>query len=147
LLIAGDGAKLSEIAAQVHRLGLERAVELPGWVEPDEVPALLARASLVVVPSRWREAFGLVALQAAFAARPVVATRVGGLEEVVEDAATGLLVPREDASAMAHAILALLDDPARARALGGRARDRALQRFSWAAHLDAYDALYARLAA
>jgi glycosyltransferase involved in cell wall biosynthesis len=48
---------------------------------------------------------------------------------------------------MAQAILALLDDPARARALGGRARDRALERFSWVAHLDAYDALYARLAA
>lgn len=146
LLIAGDGAEHAAVADRVRDLGLDGAVELPGWVDPDDVPALLARAAVVVVPSRWREAFGLAALQAALAARPVVATRVGGLAEVVEDGATGTLVPNEDADAMARAILSLLDDPERARRLGEHARERALARFSWPAYLDAYDELYARLA-
>jgi glycosyltransferase involved in cell wall biosynthesis len=70
---------------------------------------------------------------------------VGGLAEIVENGSTGVLVPNEDAGAMARAILALLDDPARARAIGERARERALERFSWAAHLDAYDELYRRI--
>jgi glycosyltransferase involved in cell wall biosynthesis len=147
LVIAGDGAEHVEIEAQARRLGLDGAVELPGWVDPDDVPALLARASVVVVPSRWREAFGLVALQAALAARPVVGTRVGGLVEIVEDGSTGILVPNEDAGGMSAAILALLDDPERARAIGDHARERALERFSWPSHLDAYDELYGRLGA
>ncbi len=138
LLIGGDGAEHVRLGEQVRRLGLEKVVELPGWIEPDDVPALLQCASVVVVPSRWREAFGLVALQAALGARPVVATNVGGLAEVVEDGTTGLLVESEDPDAMARAILVVLEDPCRARALGERARERALERFSWAAHLDAY---------
>lgn len=146
LVIAGDGAERLALVERAAALGLADAVELPGWVEPDAVPGLLARAALVVVPSRWREAFGLVALQAALAARPVVATRVGGLAEVVADGETGVLVPNEDVDALADAIVRVLADPDEARATGERARERALARFSWQAHLDAYDALYARLA-
>jgi glycogen(starch) synthase len=147
LMIAGDGAEHGPLLDRARALGLGGSVELPGWVDPDDVPGLLARAALVVVPSRWREAFGLVALQAALAARPVVATRVGGLAEVVEDGATGTLVPNEDAAAMAGAMLDLLKDTGRARELGERARERALARFSWRVHLDAYDDLYAKLVA
>ena len=56
---------------------------------------------------------------------------------MVEDGTTGLLVESEDPNAMARAILLVLEDPRRARTLGERARERALERFSWAAHLDA----------
>ncbi len=147
LLIAGDGAERSILAERAVALGLERVVELPGWIDPDAVPALIGRAALVVVPSRWREAFGLVALQAALGARPVVATRMGGLAEVVEDGVTGTLVPNESPDALAAAILDSLADPASAREVGAQARERALTRFSWEAHLTAYDSLYARVAA
>jgi glycogen(starch) synthase len=147
LVVAGDGGERAALAARARELGVESAVELPGWLETKDIPALLACAAVVVVPSRWREAFGLAALQAGFAGRPVVATDVGGLPEIVEDGATGVLVPPDDAEAVAAAVLTLLDSPERAAALGRRARERALERFSWSAHLDAYDALYRRVAA
>jgi glycosyltransferase involved in cell wall biosynthesis len=79
-------------------------------------------------------------------ARPIVAARAGALEEVVVDGQTGLLVEREDPSALAAAITRLLAHPDEAAALGERARVSALARFGWTAHVDAFDDLYRRLA-
>jgi glycogen(starch) synthase len=110
---------------------------VPGWINA---------ATLLVVPSRWKEAFGLVALQAAQQARPVVGSRVGGLPEVVLHEETGLLVEREDPEALARAVLRLLADPTLAIRLGEGGRSRAAQHFSWTAHLDSFSKLYARLA-
>jgi glycosyltransferase involved in cell wall biosynthesis len=105
----------------------------------------MAQATLVVVPSRV-EGFGLVALEAAMMGRPVVATNVGGLPEVVQHEATGLIVDADDMGAFVRAIERLLDDPSAAREMGARARERALGRFAWPQHVGAYDALYRRLA-
>jgi glycogen(starch) synthase len=78
-------------------------------------------------------------------ARPIVATRVGGLPEVVVHGETGLLVESENSDALAEAILFLLNHPDTARKLGGAARDRAQIVFNWERHVDAYDALYQKL--
>jgi hypothetical protein len=110
-------------------LGIGDAVVFPGRVAPAEVLGLLDAASLVLVPSR-AETFGLVAIEAALMQRPVVASRVGGLREVVADGLTGLLVPADDAGAMAEAAIALLGDEARCRRLGMAARARAQVLFS-----------------
>ena len=146
LVIAGDGPERAGLIAEAERLGLGGAVELPGWVVPELVPELLARASVVAMPSRWREAFGLVALQAALAARPVVASRVGGIPEIVANGLTGLLVEPDDPEALAAALSLLLADPPRAAALGRAGRERALERFDPDAYVDAHDRLYASLA-
>ena len=69
-------------------LGVADGLELLGWVEPSRLPHVLAEGSVVLMPSRWEEAFGLVALEAALVGRPVVATRGGGLPEVVDDGVT-----------------------------------------------------------
>jgi glycosyltransferase involved in cell wall biosynthesis len=90
---------------------------------------LLNDVTLVLVPSRY-EAFGLTALEAAQMARPVVATRVGGLPEVVVDGKTGLLVEPDDPVALARAIVTLLQDRGRAERLGRAARERARHAFS-----------------
>jgi glycosyltransferase involved in cell wall biosynthesis len=145
LLIAGDGPERSRLEALAGRLGLAPAVEFLGWVPPDDVPGLIRSATAVVIPSGV-EAFGLVALQAAQLARPVVATRVGGLPEVVMDGETGLLVEPGDLAALTTAIAALLSDPARARAMGEAARLRARDVFGWEQHVAAYERLYQRLA-
>ena len=89
----------------------------------DDVPALLAQAAVVVVPSR-SEGLGLSALEAMAAGKPVVASAVGGLREVVIHEETGLLVPPEDPAALAAALKSLLSAPERARKMGeaGRAR-------------------------
>jgi glycogen(starch) synthase len=142
LVLAGDGAVRPELEQLAAALGLSAAVEFVGTVAPDDVPALIDAASLVVVPSRWDEPFGLVALEAALMARPVVAARVGGLAEVVEHGVTGLLVEREDPEALADAVIRLLEDPAAADRMALRARERARQRFSWARCVDEYEQLY-----
>ena len=85
----------------------------------------ISTASVVVVPSRTIEGFSLVALEAAHLARPVVASRVGGLPETIEDGRTGVLVPSDDADLLAGEIGHLLADHARAVGMGEQARRRA----------------------
>ena len=145
LVVAGAGPALPELQALISSCGLQEHVRLLGWVEPEQVPALINTATLVLVPSRWREAFGLVALQGASQARPVVAARVGGLPEVVADGETGLLVPKEEPAALAEAVLKLLAEPELAIRLGEQGRRRAGERFGWQTHLDAFGKLYRQL--
>ena len=91
--------------------GLADAVNFPGRV--GDVAWWLRRADVVVHPARW-EGFGLALLEAMLCARPVVATAVSSIPEIVADGETGLLVPPEDPAALAEAVTVLLDDPARA---------------------------------
>lgn len=144
LAIGGDGPARAALERLAGELGVAGAVDFLGWLAPDAVEAALDEAALVVVPSRWDEPFGLVALEAAMRARPVVATRVGGLAEAVEDGTTGLLVERDDADALAAAILRLLADRPLADRLAAAARDRAAARFAWDDCVAAYERLYAR---
>ena len=144
LVIAGDGPVRGELEQQAAELGLNEAVHFAGWIAPDEVPALINTATLVVMPSR-REAFGLVALQAALMARPVVAARVGGLPEIVAHGETGWLVEKEDSSALAETIADLLAHYDTAVQMGRSARRRAQGLFGWERCVDAYEALYQKL--
>ena len=145
LVLAGDGTARPALERQAGDLGLLDRIEFPGWIRPDEIPALLNSSTLVLLPSRWQEAFGLVALQAAQMARPVVATRVGGIPEVVAHGETGLLVEPEDPESLGQAVAELLANPARAAAMGEVARARAARLFSFTTHAEAYDRLYRRL--
>jgi glycogen(starch) synthase len=144
LLIAGDGPERASLARRAASLGLGESVEFLGWISPNETHELVARASIVIIPSRL-EGFGLVALEAALMARPVIATNVGGLPEVVQDETTGVLIPCDDAGATAAAIQSLLENPERGRTLGRAGRARALSRFSAERHADEWDALYRRV--
>jgi starch synthase len=96
----------------------------------DAVAQLYARASAFVLPS-VREPFGLAFLEAMSFGLPCIGTRVEAIPEVIEDGATGLLVPPCDAQALARAMLALLDDPARGRRMGEAGRARVAERFGW----------------
>jgi len=142
LVIAGEGAARPDLEALAAAVDLSACTRFVGFVAPERVPHLLNDASLVVVPSRWNEPFGLVALEAALMARPVIATRVGGLSEVVEDGRTGLLVERDDLEGLAACMSRLLAAPTMADALGAAARARAIERFSWPRCVDEYEALY-----
>ena len=145
LTIAGDGPARQDLEAQARRLGIEQAVRFTGWVSPDDVPETINRASVVLMPSR-EESFGLVALESGLMGRPVIASRVGGLPEVVQHGETGLTVPRDDPEALAAAAVRLLRKPDRARRFGEAARERGLATFSLDRYVDQYDALYRRLA-
>jgi glycogen(starch) synthase len=145
LVIAGDGPARSALIQQANRLGLTHMVEFTGWVEPEKIPELVNTATVVIMPSRCSEAFGLVALQAAQMARPVVATRIGGLLEVVSHEETGLLVDKENSDALAEAIEFLLDHTEAAMRMGKAAQRRARKVFGWERFIDAYDILYRQL--
>jgi len=137
--VAGDGPLEAELRASVARLGLEDVVSFLGRVSP--VAPVLERAQLVVVPS-FGEGFGMVALEAIERGRPVVASDVGGLSEIVDDGRTGLLVPAGDAASLAEALVDLASDPGRAAAFGAAARVRALEVFSQDRCTDRIEALY-----
>jgi glycogen(starch) synthase len=145
MTIAGDGEARSDLQGRIQALKLGERIEIVAALEPELVPELLNRATIAVVPSR-NETFGLVALEAAIMARPVVASRVGGLPEVVADRKTGLLVEPDDGSGLAGAISSLLDDAELAVRLGRAGRRRALDVFDFERHVDAYENLFRQLA-
>lgn len=109
------------LSDMIRTRDLDERVRLVGYVP--SLPRFYAAATLAAMPS-WEEPFGLVALEAMAMARPVVATRAGGVPEFITDGEVGLLIPPRDPTALADAILRLLADPARAAAMGraGRAR-------------------------
>jgi glycosyltransferase involved in cell wall biosynthesis len=91
----------------------------------EEVMAAWRHCGIAVVPSLWPEPFGLVAVEAMASGRPVVASDMGGLSEIVENGVTGLLVPPGDPAALATAMKRLIDDPKLAADLGAAGRERA----------------------
>jgi glycogen synthase len=145
LTIAGDGPVRSELERLTRELELTNAVEFSGWINPEKIPELINRATIVVIPSRYRDPLPLVALQAAQMARPVVAARMGGLPETVIDQQTGVLFENEDSAALTEAIAFLLDHPDIAARMGEAGRRRARAVFNFERCVDAYDSLYASL--
>jgi glycosyltransferase involved in cell wall biosynthesis len=119
VVIVGDGPLEPELRRQALELGVAERIEFRGYV-PD-AGRLLPQFDVVAIPSR-SEAFSLVAAEAYAAARPVVATQVGGLRELVRDGDTGWLVPPEDPAAMARAIEAAVRDPERRERMGAAGR-------------------------
>lgn len=142
LMIAGDGSLRAELEGLARRLGLADSVEFLGWVSPTRMVTLINRCTAVVVPSRG-EGFGVIALEAALMSRPVVASNVGGLPEVLGDA--GVLVPPEDSHTLAVAILRLLGDPDEAREVGRALKRRATRDFTADGHADQWEELYAHM--
>jgi glycosyltransferase involved in cell wall biosynthesis len=116
-----EQSTVAELRAYAEQRGVADLVEFEGFC--GDVAGLLADLDLMVLPSLW-EGFGLVLLEAMAAGRPVVASAVGPIPEIVVDGATGLLVPPGDPKALAKAIVRVLADPDLAAALGraGRAR-------------------------
>ncbi|HXY91639.1 MAG TPA: glycosyltransferase family 4 protein [Acidimicrobiia bacterium] len=143
--IAGAGPARGDLAALADDLGLTETVDWLGPLPMDEVPDVLGRATVVAVPSRYEEPFGLVAVEAGLAARPVVASRVGGLPEVVEHGRTGLLVTPDDADALAGALLTVLRDRELAATLGRAGRVRAERDLSIERHVEAFEDLFDKL--
>jgi glycosyltransferase involved in cell wall biosynthesis len=110
------------------------------------VPDLLAAADVCVLPST-AEAFGLALVEALYVGTPVVATRVGGIPEIVEDGVDGILVPPADSGALAGTLGTLLQDQARLERLRGAGRERVRTRFGVERMVRQYEELYQELAA
>lgn len=127
----GEDEFARSLEAQAATLGVADRAHFTGF--RDDVPALLRAADVVVHASVSPEPFGRVIVEGMLARRPVIATNAGGVPEIVTDGVHGLLVPPNDAAALARAISALRDDPARAAALAEHGAARARERFTTAA--------------
>ncbi|MEO1288558.1 MAG: glycosyltransferase family 4 protein [Chloroflexota bacterium] len=139
LVIAGDGELMLELIHLVAQLELTDHVHFLGW--RGDVPRLMAALDIFLMPSLW-EGFGLVALEAMSKRRPVIATRVTALPEVVADGETGLLVPPQNSIALAEALQTLLADRSLRSHMGLVGEDRVEQLFSVARMADETVAVY-----
>jgi len=147
VLVGEDGGARPAVEARVRSLGLERRVHILGHVEDEPLLAAAYReARLTVLPSDY-EAFGLVLLESLARGTPVVATRVGGIPEVVDDERAGLLVPPGSAPELARALHAVWTDRDLARRLGDYGRTQVVPRFTWESLADRLDALYREVVA
>jgi glycosyltransferase involved in cell wall biosynthesis len=125
--IAGEGSERQRLVELVNKLGLERDVEFAGFVS--DVPRFLASIDIFLMPSLF-EGLGVAVLEAMAAARPVVASRVGGLTDSVIDGETGLLVPPGDSRALAEALARLSEGVDLISAMGIKGRARVLEHFT-----------------
>jgi glycosyltransferase involved in cell wall biosynthesis len=139
LVLAGDGSLRAQLAVRAG--GLER-VHVLGF--RDDIPDLLAGADVFVLTSRL-EGLGTAVMDAMCCGLPVVATRAGGIPELIRDGVDGVLVPVGDAAAVAAALRSLLDDAAKRSSLGDAARQHAGRHFLAQGMVDAYVDLYDRI--
>ncbi len=151
LVLCAGAADTAELGAEVSGLVADLQSSRTGvtWIpemlpKPDVIQ-LLTHATVFACPSVY-EPLGIVNLEAMACETAVVASRVGGIPEVVADGATGLLVPPDDPAALAAALNELLRDPGRASAMGRAGRERSVAEFSWGAVAAQTAALYESLA-
>ena len=150
LVLCAGAADTPELGAEVSALvaGLQETrsgvIWIPGMLPKAQVIQLLSHATAFACPSVY-EPLGIVNLEAMACSTAVVASRTGGIPEVVADGVTGLLVPPDDPASLAGAVNTLLRDPSRASAMGEAGRERAVTEFSWTAVAAQTAALYAEL--
>lgn len=136
LVIVGDGPERPQLTALIQELGLAEQITLAGRVSDQERDALYARCVLFVLPavvdeSGDTEMLGMVLLEAMGYGRPVIASQVGGVTDIVRDGESGLLVPAGDPEALAQAMSRLLLEPTLAATLGQAGLAFAQDNFSW----------------
>jgi phosphatidylinositol alpha-1,6-mannosyltransferase len=147
-VIVGDGDERKALESRVAAAGLQNMVRFVGEVSRDDLPAHYAACDIFLMPNRVDgvdlEGFGIVFLEAAASAKPVIGGRTGGVPEAVEQGVTGLLVRGNDAGELARAITTLALSPELRARMGAAGRDRVVREFSWDRAVAALDALESR---
>jgi len=141
-LIIGDGGEKSTLSTRVHELGLERCVHMVGFRQ--DIPALLTLLDVVVIPS-FEEGIPQSLTQALAMERPVVASAVGGIPEVVKDHVTGLLVPPRNPAILSEKIAFILNNPSLGARMGQVGRQVIQERYSLESMLTQTENVYRRL--
>jgi glycosyltransferase involved in cell wall biosynthesis len=139
-LIVGDGVGFDDVRCSVSARGLAGDVIMTGFRR--DVAEIMAALDVLVLPSLRSEATSQVVPQALAVGTPVVGTTVGGIPEIIRDGETGRLVPPGDPPALAAAILDLLGDPARARAMARHGQRLVLSQFTFQAMMEATTRVY-----
>jgi glycogen(starch) synthase len=144
-ILAGDGEERSMLEVQAQKLGIADQVNFIGYIKHNHVPELINQATMVIIPSR-HEQFGIVALEAGQLARPVIASRVGGLQEIIIHQQTGLLVNPADSTELAQSIFYLLNNHDIAKRYGYAAKKRVESYFSMQQFIEKYERVYYNIA-
>jgi phosphatidylinositol alpha-1,6-mannosyltransferase len=139
LFVIGRGDDVERLRAKAMAAGLGEAIVFTGFVRDGVMRELLTRCNVFAMPSRG-EGFGLAYLEAMRRGLPCIGSDADAASEVIADGETGCIVPAGDLPALAAAISELLADPARARALGARGRERERTSFSFTGFQDALEA-------
>ena len=144
LTFAGDGELTESLKGMVDYRDLGSHITFTGYIPNYRIDQFIREHDLMVMPS-IRESFGVAALESGAAGRPVIASRVGGVPEVVLNGRTGLLVPPNDVDALATAITTLAAEVATRHAMGQAAYEYVRDNYSWNKSLDQMTTLYERL--
>ena len=150
LVITGDGHCRAEWETLSRILGVADQVEFAGFVSNERLSELFRSCTVYVHPAIYddrgdTEGLGVVLIEALRNRKPVVASRVGGIIDVIKHESTGLLVPEKEPAAIAGAVLRLLNNPELARRLGEQGFNYATRYFDWTAITDRMEALYERV--
>lgn len=135
LVIAGTGTQAESLKSLTEELNIKNKVKFVGRIEHTQVPAFLNQLYLLVNVSR-NESFGVSVLEASACNIPVIATKIGGIKEVVVNEETGYLVPVEDVSLTAEAIIKLVTNPSLAERFGTSGRNYVAENYDWDKCLD-----------
>jgi glycosyltransferase involved in cell wall biosynthesis len=146
--VVGDGDLRAGFEAQATQFGISDRVHFVGKISQEELVRAYQSADLFVFPSTSQaEAFGLAAVEAQACGLPVVASDLPGVRTVVANGETGFLVPISDASALARRVLYLAEHDDVRHAMGERARQRVLEKFTWDRHMDGLINVYQKVCA
>jgi L-malate glycosyltransferase len=139
-LIVGDGPYLSELERLCSQLNIGSHVCFMG--RRSDVHTIVAAADVIVVPSLWDEAFGLIIAEAMASGRPVVASRVGAIPELISNQETGLLVKPGDSNELAHGIIRLISDPEYSNRISSAALQYARNNFDLSSQVQSLAEIY-----
>lgn len=146
LFIAGEGVLDSELKQLTSSLGLENSIKFLGRVPHESVPDLLAKLDIFVMPSIYdSEGFGVAAVEAEAMEVPVVATKVGGVPEVVLDGKTGILVEPRNSDQLANAIIKLIENPALRYQMGKNGRRYVMKKYNWKDNAKIMEDIYTKM--
>jgi glycosyltransferase involved in cell wall biosynthesis len=145
VMLIGDGPDRPRLEKEIAALGLESSVRITGFLSGTNLDQALRDVGAIVIPTTMEETAGLAAMEQMVRGRPVIASAVGGLGELVRDA--GLLFSPGDPQALADAMKRILDEPSLVASLGTTGRQRVLLSFSYRGMIDAHARLYREVSA
>jgi glycosyltransferase involved in cell wall biosynthesis len=142
LMIVGSGKGFERVlSAMAASLDMKENIIFTGFVRNADLPAYYAASDIVVVPSEY-EPFGIVNVEAMAMEKPVVASKIGGIDEIIEHGVSGLLVDKDDIGTFAKSIIELAGDPQRRKTIGLAAKKRVQSLFQWDSIAGSYERVY-----
>ena len=141
LIVVGCGSGQSKLEELVHALQIEQNVKFEGSVDHRKIAPYFQQCDVFCLPT-LSEAFGTVLLEAMSCAKPIVATNVGGVPDVVEHGRSGLIVPLKESKALAQAIITLFENPGLREKMGQHNRKLCEQKYDWSNIIDDIEEIY-----